>query len=37
MAEEALKSVSKSILNDPEQAMQAQANSLPKSVIELIQ
>ena len=37
MAEETLKSVSKSILNDPEQAMQAQANSLPKSVIELIQ
>ena len=37
MAEEALEKVSKSILNDPEQAMQAQANALPKSVMELIQ
>jgi hypothetical protein len=36
-AEQALETVSKSILNDPEQAMQAQANALPKSVMELIQ
>jgi hypothetical protein len=36
MAEGILESVSGSILNRPEEAMQAQANSLPQSVLELI-